>query len=519
MRIVNFFKIKTTFIFIVVFIFCSSLFNTVNIYFQQIFLDSYFYSGYVNYKYFSIQISCIFLVFFTKIVYSYYIEKYLFNIRKSLSLDVLSSVYDKILFNNENSIDYLSIEKENIEVLIENYYRNIILLISEIIISSFSYIYVFLINFYIGFIGIFFMSINLYFNKFFGEKNSKLYYENQKKSEKFFIFYRSLISSFMYIKILCREKIFSKIFFKESEKYFNKKLEIQNMSANIQFINSIIYVIQKLVFIIFSIFLYNFKKITVGELVSVLFLSSILASPLINLSNILKDIFSTKYLRKEILSIINIEKKENDKLEEVNDSFIYLNPGIFFGETLIVKEFNLFIEKNKKYLILGDNGSGKTTFMKMLFLKMSKFRNSKYINQNFVLSENTIYDNIFIDNFNEDEFLKLIKIFNFDMDLEKIKSVKPDNLSLGERQKVIIMKNLINFSEILFLDESLSSINKETKDSILEYILSIKYQTLFYVSHKIEENIFKKFDYLIVIKDKKLSKYDIKMEELSEFFK
>ena len=66
-----------------------------------------------------------------------------------------------------------------------------------------------------------------------------------------------------------------------------------------------------------------------------------------------------------------------------------------------------------------------------------------------------------------------------------------EDLSGGERQLIILARALVSDFEILILDETLSEVNDEVEDKILNNIFTyFKDKTIIYVTHKNNKNYF-----------------------------
>lgn len=155
-------------------------------------------------------------------------------------------------------------------------------------------------------------------------------------------------------------------------------------------------------------------------------------------------------------------------------------------------EFSYTVFSGDKIAILGDNGCGKTTFIKSLcnyipFLKgrVVKHRELKigYYDQNqiYIEGNDTVFDNFhnsfpYMDNFQIRS--QLAKFLFYSEDLEK--SVQ--SLSGGEKAKLSFAKLLVKNYDILVLDEPTNHLDLETK-RVLEEALSSYNGTIIFVSH------------------------------------
>ena len=148
-----------------------------------------------------------------------------------------------------------------------------------------------------------------------------------------------------------------------------------------------------------------------------------------------------------------------------------------FGEVKALNNVNFYLHKGKIHGLLGENGAGKSSLMNILSgiyqpekgsiifegntlsnltpdsaMKLGigmvhqEFRliESFSIKDNLTLSKSNIY----VENFNE-AYSKYSDIFSLSVSSEEIIS----SLSVGEKQKIEIMKLIFNNSKIMLLDE------------------------------------------------------------------
>ena len=165
------------------------------------------------------------------------------------------------------------------------------------------------------------------------------------------------------------------------------------------------------------------------------------------------------------------------------------------GQQKILKKLRFSIKKNENLLILGPSGSGKTTLLNLLsgLLKPSSgeiiFSDMKYS----TLSEEQI-DNLRLENFGF-IFQKpyLIKHLNVEQNISLFpKKISKSNtlnllnilgmsdkakhktyaLSVGEAQRVAIIRGLANNPKIIFADEPTSALDDENTEKVLNLLFS-----------------------------------------------
>jgi putative ABC transport system ATP-binding protein len=211
--------------------------------------------------------------------------------------------------------------------------------------------------------------------------------------------------------------------------------------------------------------------------------------------------------------------------------------GLKFGyshlDPLLIDVPALEIPKGQTVFILGPSGSGKSTFLNLLtgtlnpvsgtirygdcdFSKLSprqrdKFRgeNMGYVFQLFnLLPFLTAQENIqLILDLNPTRAKKCeipISHFAKKMGISDILHVPAKNLSVGQAQRVAIVRALIGSPSILIADEPTSSLDSDSRDEFLEVLFSeVKNSltTLIFVSH--DKSISSRFDRTLHINELK----------------
>jgi len=355
------------------------------------------------------------------------------------------------------------------------------------------------------------------------------------------------LKSLQQIFLSIREIIISnkKFFFLKNYDYHNFKSLESSQKSN--FINSIpksIIEISVILLIGIIIIFLETSKVSFSEIILTLTIFVLAASRLLpGISNIVSNI-STLIYNVNALNIFDNnffkflkknkyesnEEKVNKiyfkKIQFKNVSFKY--PG---RKKKIISNLNLSLKYNDKVGIIGDSGSGKSTLINILvgLLKPSegeilidglkiksldkKWYNSiSYVPQNtFTLDEN-LNDNISLGDKNvELKYLnKIVGILNLDHIKKQYSNLntigeRGSRISGGQNQRIGLARALYKKTKILILDESLNSIDVDSRDKILESIFEIyKKKLVILVSHQFDA--LKKFNVILDVRNSKIIK-------------
>lgn len=241
-------------------------------------------------------------------------------------------------------------------------------------------------------------------------------------------------------------------------------------------------------------------------------------------------------LKKRLISVKNIatlftsESPRGDKIdytsfEEPEIKIENLSYSIYDRE--ILHNVNMQLTKGFTSLI-GISGSGKTTLTNILLKHLEEYTGNIFVNginlrdisieqirrtisvipQTCQLFEDTVRFNITLGEVVDDEkLMELCQVVGFDgvkeypEKLDKIIDGS-NSLSAGETQKILLMRVMCRDSSILILDEALSAMDKDSDDSILDFLDNIKTEKLiFCITH--DNNPLNKSDRVYELHEKK----------------
>lgn len=202
-----------------------------------------------------------------------------------------------------------------------------------------------------------------------------------------------------------------------------------------------------------------------------------------------------------------------------------------FNNVILFENISFTIFDKGFYGLVGDSGTGKTTFLLILGLidtsyngdiyfnninykciknkELFIFNNIGFIFQNPVIFPDlTLFENLSLYNKTNDRLINKLLI---KLDLFSKKNILAKKLSGGERMRLSLIRGLMNNPKILILDELTASLDLKTSSLIMDFLKEeSKKRTIFMVSHNIK--LLNKYtDVLYILKNnciKKVLKYE-----------
>lgn len=167
-----------------------------------------------------------------------------------------------------------------------------------------------------------------------------------------------------------------------------------------------------------------------------------------------------------------------------------------FSERIIINSFSYTFDDTGMYLLLGESGSGKTTFLNILS-GMVPFENGTIIingdeyrgkvdNTTAINAiEYITQESFFADYLSVMDNLKLVvddekRITNLlaEYKLEKVADQLPATLSGGEKQRIAIIRALLNGKTTLLLDEPTASLDEDNKRTVFQMLANLSNDVL-----------------------------------------
>ncbi len=248
----------------------------------------------------------------------------------------------------------------------------------------------------------------------------------------------------------------------------------------------------------------------------------------------------------EFLETQSTDLFDNIKKSDLDGDIIFKNISYTFKETNInaLSNISFKVKRGEKIALMGDVGSGKTTILEMLagvykpnngkiFINNNDIKNISlsdlrnfigYVPQSTFLFSDTIENNIKFgkDKASLSEVVLSAKTSCLDEDIKSFKDgyktllgERGVNLSGGQKQRLAIARALIKNPKILILDDSLSAVDTETEEMILNNIENTTKNTTFFIStHRISTS--KKCDKIIFLNNGRIESFGTHDELVKE---
>lgn len=370
-----------------------------------------------------------------------------------------------------------------------------------------------IINTNLGFIVLFLASIRYFIMIRLKKQRDKSIEDYIALNNKYSVWYTDLINGIRTVKLWNLNKV--------TENYENlaKQLNIQKHLAMLDIIESflsdfIFLVMNYGLYIIGAIVIVN-GQLTIGGLFAFIMYAELVIQPIFHLVILNTKLSSIRPALNGFMEFMELETEitgtnliNNAKVNEIR----FNNVSWDFDNKRILTDISFCINNGEKIALVGLNGSGKSSLLDILLrmreptcgyislngLDIQHYNLYDYrmlfsvIDQNSFLFDGSVEDNLFLDNQNVcAERSEIIEWF-FSQVLKLSDGLKTKTgqkgmlLSGGERQKIALLRSMLKEkSKILLLDEATANYDLESEKVFNEFVLKEnKYDVIIIVTHR-----------------------------------
>lgn len=426
----------------------------------------------------------------------------IYNVRN----DLFNSITDESLIkiSKQNSGYYISMFLNDLEDLKMDYFKNMVSSYHEILNFVISLVLLVKIDIIMAITIIIFSVVQLAVPFIFEKLIEKRQEELMNIRNEYTSSLQEFVNNFNLIKFFKREIIFQKINQDKSIEYRNASNTKETLSKTIYVLSFASSLAMYLGCMLVGIWLVFKDRITIGQVIESSQLMAYVTGPLLNFTDIMTSFKSAKPVQNKIMNFISEEMPV-----EVEDEFEFNNlklNNISFkyptSDKYVLKNLDFTFEKGKKYIIIGESGTGKTTLIKILSniytdyngnisINNTELNNAKNININYFCQNSYVFPTTVKENI----FLGKKKIDTVFTDNKLLMKTNVNGLSGGEKHKITLDRALIGNSNIFIFDEPLNHLDSESTEKFLKVFDEIEGIVIF-VDHK---NIIKNYNKEIIL--------------------
>lgn len=445
---------------------------------------------------------------------------------------VFQSILDRDYrdFSKEKSGKFISVLTENMKKIEQDYLHQYFNISKNLSLMIFSLLAMFIGNWFLTLLVTIASIIPMMISGFIGQKSASLQKRAMIADQKYLAKVKDILAGFLVIKSFNVKDAIFEDYSHESEKldeiYFIKgKFDVL---ANV--ISQLSGMIVFLVAFGGGMYLVFNGYTTIGSVTAIVQLVNFVVMPLneigMGMSKFREGQATLNAFEvKDVTGLQTGETKEyfDDVISFSNIDFSYPN-----AEEKIFNHLSLKIQKGEKIAIVGMSGSGKSTLFNLLLRfydvtsghisidnqdiqaisAESLYNLMTIVQQDIYIFDDTLRANITLNqSFTDEEIKKAVQqsglesyVLENELGLQALCGENGSNLSGGQKQRVSIARALIRKTPILLLDEATSSLDNQVTTEIESSILDIQNLTALVVTHKLNENILKKYDRILFMK-------------------
>ena len=445
---------------------------------------------------------------------------------------VFQSILDRDYrdFSKEKSGKFISVLTENMKKIEQDYLHQYFNISKNLSLMIFSLLAMFIGNWFLTLLVIIASIIPMMISGFIGQKSASLQKRAMIADQKYLAKVKDILAGFLVIKSFNVKDAICKDYSHESEKFD----EINFIKGKFDVLANVISQLSGMIVFLVAfgggMYLVFNGSTTIGSVTAIVQLVNFVVMPLnevgMGISKFREgqttlDAFEVK----DVTELQTGETKEyfDDVISFSNIDFSYPNT-----EEKIFNHLSLKIQKGEKIAIVGMSGSGKSTLLNLLLRfydvtsghilidnqdiqaisAESLYNLMTIVQQDVYIFDDTLRANITLNqSFTDEEINQAVQqsglesyVLENESGLQTLCGENGSNLSGGQKQRLSIARALIRKTPILLLDEATSYLDNQVTTEIENSILDIQDLTALVVTHKLNENILKRYDRILFMK-------------------
>ena len=455
-------------------------------------------------------------------------------------------------FSKEKSGKFISVLTENMKKIEQDYLHQYFNISKNLSLMIFSLLAMFIGNWFLTLLVIIASIIPMMISGFIGQKSASLQKRAMIADQKYLAKVKDILAGFLVIKSFNVKEAIRQDYRNESEKLD----EIYFMKGKFDVLANVISQLSGMIVFLVAfgggMYLVFNGYTTIGSVTAIVQLVNFVVMPL-NEVGMGMSKFREGQATLDAFEVKDVIELQTGKTKEYFDDVISFSNIDFSYPNTEEKVFNhlsLKIQKGEKIAIVGMSGSGKSTLLNLLLRfydvtsghisidnqdiqaisAESLYNLMTIVQQDVYIFDDTLRANITLNqSFTDEEIKKAVQqsglesyVLENELGLQALCGENGSNLSGGQKQRVSIARALIRKTPILLLDEATSSLDNQVTTEIENSILDIQDLTALVVTHKLNENILKKYDRILFMKDGVIvedGSFSDLMDRRGEFYK
>ena len=436
-------------------------------------------------------------------------------LKQDIFESVLSSSY--VDYKNQPQGAYLAKLTSEAEVIQERRFRMLPLfweILFRIILVSGA---LFILDWRIALITIALLTMPLYLPKLIEKRLQKAQNDALKAAEENLAKVTDWLAGFEIIKNFSIEGSIIERFRAVNNNAMEKQLQEARLGAVAQIITTLMSYLSYFIVLACAAWLVLEGQFSAGDFFVAIGMIDQLSYPLISLAGIIRQLIAIRpacdamaeFLRAADAGTAGEGMVLESEIRFRGVSFAY-DPG-----RQILQDFDLTVEKGKRYLLKGPSGCGKTTAVNLLLgyydvtggsieidgIPIEKagdpYALMTVVRQDAVLFQDTLRHNLTMyRDVPEGEIVEALRRVGLERLADSLDMMVDEggvNFSGGERKRICLARALLRHTEVLILDEPLANLDPQTAERIEDLLLGIENKTILVVSHQFTRSKLKKF--------------------------
>lgn len=457
------------------------------------------------------------------------------NVALSLNRDYCRAVFltPTAIYDKKSNDYYINLMNEDLNILRRDYFLTLSHFASYVIQAIVFLVGLFLISPYFCALSLVFSLLPFFISKFVTKKLQALQMEVSQSNEEKFGGIKEIVFGSHPIKQSGNEETFINRYLRvlgknlSTIKESNIKMNIFNQSMRG------VGLLSQLVILSLGALLILKGTVTTGDLIMSMFFITSVSDAVGNAIETYNNIKSTKGVGDKFLNML----KSNEELPKgralaleagkVKDGVSVNNFSFAFGDRDIFKNFSYELADGGAYAVIGESGSGKSTFARLLTKELdgykgevtvygqdlneisekSLFESVAVVPQEAMIFKDSLFNNITMYDSSikeeSEEYKEIIKKLNLEGLAKKEKEGTLDVLqaSGGEKERISIARAMIRKPKILILDEPTTGLDPDNAREVKKIITNLDGVLRLVITHDYDEEYLNKFDGVIFMNE------------------